>query len=1108
MSDPTPMRSPPPPIDLLLANAGWVKSLARRIVDDRHDAEEIAQETLLRALERPPSRADSPPRLRGWLARVARNFALQKLRHDESRRRREHASGKERACRVADDAGTALNRPPARDLAEVVAHAELHRRVVDAVLSLPEPYRTTLLLRFFEELPPPLIAARLSIPLATVHTRLRRALEQLRTRFSDERLPGGSMATWIALESASSPLREIVVMGIKLGVRARLAGAALLALVTVGSGLYFAVVHDSPQPASAPDDLDSPVGADSLGAVAVEPLRITQPPALELDAVARESAAKLVFVGGVTLAGCVVDEAGEAIAGAGATRFLSGDADIQSSSADLVDEQLAAFGLAPSAAAPPRIMGVTSSDGRFELDGARHGLRYRVEVAAPGYLPGTIEWPDRGAAIEAESRSTVRLPTIVLAHGAPLAIQVIDSVGAAVAGAEIYANAVRDGFATASVHPLHRRATSSGDGRASVTLPYPGTFWIAARARDGRMAMAAPISWPPNARDEAPLVIRLTDGAPTRVIVRLADGTPLPGIELQLRATLAGGSCVQKALTDDSGRATFPAAPTGDRQLFAGAPGGTVSLFGEAARAKQLLATGQSEVELVVELARPPIAVRFVDAEDLTPVAARSLLVVDAEIGEREHSWPAAFSGVATRGIGSIGADATGGVVVLAPPRTRPRDPRAPFADRPLQDSRFRLVIDAPGYAVTWLGPFDPAELRRDAPLELRIERGRSVALTARDSRGAPLSTARAHVVGPGAAISVSSYSHHQAIEQRGAKADSNGHLSIGPLARGPHRLFVEAPGHLPSELAVTIGEGSAAPIEVTLAAGATQLGAVRLRPDESPRRFVVALRSATGGAPLTSGLDDDGDFEFGPLAPGEWELLAFEREWSSGASIDVAGRFDTAPAERVRITLAADEEPPFVELDPVRLDRETAPLDLAIVDQPIGATVATVRALTRDGQRFRREFAIEGGRVLASLPIALRYLLSLAETLPDGRRFTVASRTVTPAELRAGLAPWRVARGSLALRLVTNDGAPLEGTSRVVISYAFGDDFSASFAELLSAETRSFTFGDGALRPIDGLPADRIGVHVTAGELTGSASIELATDVTTECEVVLSRTP
>ena len=50
------------------------------------------------------------------------------------------------------------------------------------MLTIGEPYRSALLLRFFEALPPRRIAERLALAVETVRTRLKRGLEQVRAR--------------------------------------------------------------------------------------------------------------------------------------------------------------------------------------------------------------------------------------------------------------------------------------------------------------------------------------------------------------------------------------------------------------------------------------------------------------------------------------------------------------------------------------------------------------------------------------------------------------------------------------------------------------------------------------------------------------------------------------------------------------------------------------------------------------------------------------------------------------------------------------------------------------------------------------------------------------
>jgi RNA polymerase sigma factor (sigma-70 family) len=52
--------------------------------------------------------------------------------------------------------------------------------VIDAVLSLSEPIRSTIVLRYLEDLPPREVARRLGVPIETVRSRSRRGLEDMR----------------------------------------------------------------------------------------------------------------------------------------------------------------------------------------------------------------------------------------------------------------------------------------------------------------------------------------------------------------------------------------------------------------------------------------------------------------------------------------------------------------------------------------------------------------------------------------------------------------------------------------------------------------------------------------------------------------------------------------------------------------------------------------------------------------------------------------------------------------------------------------------------------------------------------------------------------------
>lgn len=154
-------------LDTLLAQRAWVRALAVALVG-RADADDLEQEAWLAALERPPG--DEAPR--AWLATVLRRTAS-RMRRTLSRR-----AARERVAARPEATGAA---------ADLVALAETHERVVRAVLALPEPYRSTILLRFFEGLSPPEIARRTGAPVDTVKARLRRGLARLRTELPEDR---------------------------------------------------------------------------------------------------------------------------------------------------------------------------------------------------------------------------------------------------------------------------------------------------------------------------------------------------------------------------------------------------------------------------------------------------------------------------------------------------------------------------------------------------------------------------------------------------------------------------------------------------------------------------------------------------------------------------------------------------------------------------------------------------------------------------------------------------------------------------------------------------------------------------------------------------------
>ncbi len=159
----------------LQRHASGLRDLAQDLLRDAHAAEDVTQATLQQALAQ---RNLQPGPLGGWLYRTVVNFARQ-WRRGERRR-----TARELSVPV---------REPVPAVAEQLARREMLQRVTDAVLRLDEPYQTTVFLRYFEDLPPRVIAHRTATNVITVKSRLARGLAMLRTRLhrgDGERDPG------------------------------------------------------------------------------------------------------------------------------------------------------------------------------------------------------------------------------------------------------------------------------------------------------------------------------------------------------------------------------------------------------------------------------------------------------------------------------------------------------------------------------------------------------------------------------------------------------------------------------------------------------------------------------------------------------------------------------------------------------------------------------------------------------------------------------------------------------------------------------------------------------------------------------------------------------
>jgi len=156
---------------LVLPHLDAAYNLARWLTRNDHDAEDVVQEAMMRALRYMAScRGDDA---KAWLLQIVRNACFTWLKDNRPAER----------LFLDDEDGESLNEiaAPAVDEPHAVAARNGERRLInDAIAALPAAYRDVLVLREIEDLPYGDIARIAGIPIGTVMSRLARARGLLR----------------------------------------------------------------------------------------------------------------------------------------------------------------------------------------------------------------------------------------------------------------------------------------------------------------------------------------------------------------------------------------------------------------------------------------------------------------------------------------------------------------------------------------------------------------------------------------------------------------------------------------------------------------------------------------------------------------------------------------------------------------------------------------------------------------------------------------------------------------------------------------------------------------------------------------------------------------
>jgi RNA polymerase sigma-70 factor, ECF subfamily len=161
--------------DMLLEHIDGLYSYAVALSRNRVDAEDLVQETYVRAL-RAVGRLRKESNIKSWLFTILRNIWRNQLRQS---RGTVQMSGMD-----IDQFLPELPAPTGKDPHSILITSLDQQQVRHAISQLPIEFREIILLREFEDLSYQEIAAVLNCPIGTVMSRLGRARSKLRVLLS------------------------------------------------------------------------------------------------------------------------------------------------------------------------------------------------------------------------------------------------------------------------------------------------------------------------------------------------------------------------------------------------------------------------------------------------------------------------------------------------------------------------------------------------------------------------------------------------------------------------------------------------------------------------------------------------------------------------------------------------------------------------------------------------------------------------------------------------------------------------------------------------------------------------------------------------------------
>ncbi|CAJ1311339.1 RNA polymerase sigma-70 factor (ECF subfamily) [Paenibacillus sp. SORGH_AS306] len=150
--------------------------LGYRMLSNRHEAEDVVQETFLRVYKN-LDRYDQKQKFSTWIYRIGTNLCIDRLR----KRKPSYSLDAELNDQDGTD-GYALLPGDERTPESEYLLSETQQLIHQAIDSLPDKYKTVMVLRYLQELSLQEISEVMDMPVTTIKTRVHRGREFLRKK--------------------------------------------------------------------------------------------------------------------------------------------------------------------------------------------------------------------------------------------------------------------------------------------------------------------------------------------------------------------------------------------------------------------------------------------------------------------------------------------------------------------------------------------------------------------------------------------------------------------------------------------------------------------------------------------------------------------------------------------------------------------------------------------------------------------------------------------------------------------------------------------------------------------------------------------------------------